>query len=272
MGAGAKGQSALRTFSASIQNNPQGDPSSPDENSLEEAMRLQAEKKTLEDKLNQGSYPEEDADRGRLEEIDAELGQLASQLPPTNCASTTNGASAASTPPQAPNTSVSTLDKVEDTVGVLGTLAEIISILESGGTIAKAGVGTTMGALLLPIGAFFLGTAIREQIDKAASAKADFKMKIKSSALADAAHSAAAQVEARCLPTKELNNKGVAAVKALAQRWKDKMDGEADKQLTKDEAINHSHPEDQWQALYDGWVQGMAEELVAIYTDPSMTK
>jgi len=198
----------------------------------------------------------------------AELEKLVALAIATQGQDSQAGGSGPSTPAKPPEAGPSTREKVETTVTTVGIVGSIISILEIGSGTA---VGTTIGALLLPIGAFLLGTTIREQMDREEAAKKNFKMKMKSAAMVEAAHRAADQVKASGIPLRDLNQRGIAAVKANGERWREKMDDDVDTQLAKD-FVTHSHPEAAWQAIYDGWVKGMAEDLADIYANPRMTQ
>ena len=195
---------------------------------------------------------------------------------------TPGSAPGSSTPtPTPPDTSTPTRAKVEQTLGGIGMVAEIISILEAGGaagaaaaggTVAAAGIGTTVGALILPLGAFFLGTAIAEQREKAEAAMNEFQMKMRGTAMLDATHGAAAQLQSQGIPIRALNPQGLAAVKDVQAKWKDTMNDGMQQQLTQDQFINHAHPEAQWQARHDEWVKGMSQDLANVYANRLMTQ
>jgi WXG100 family type VII secretion target len=180
-----------------------------------------------------------------------------------------------------PGSSSSTRTKVEQTVTGIGLVASTLSILEAGGaaaaaaaggTVAAAGVGTTIGAILLPIGAFLLGTSIAEQREREEALMDEFKMKMVGGAMLDSTHMAVAQLQSAAVPLHDLNDKGMAAVKDLQSTWKDTMHDDINQQMFQDAWINHAHPEAAWQARYDSWTKGMSKDLASIYANPQMTK
>jgi len=180
-----------------------------------------------------------------------------------------------------PDTSHSRGYTFEAGVSSVGLVASTISILEAGGTvgaaassgvIASAGVGTTVGALLLPIGAAILGTAIGEEHERQQQLIHTFKTQLTGGALVDATQQAVAQLADRGTTVRELNPQGQAAVKALGAKWKSQMNDDIDRQLLLDGVAYHAHIESIWQDHYDDWVQGMSKDLRAIYADPNMTR
>ncbi len=166
---------------------------------------------------------------------------------------------------QPPVAGPSIRQQIEEGAAGVGIVASIISVLEvaTPRTIAAAGVGTTVGALLLPIGAFFLGTAIREQADRRDQALEDFRNRLTGSAIIDAIKRAVSMLGHQARP---LNKQGRDAALAITLRRREMIHNDIQRQLLADSYIQF-HSEETWQALYDKWVEGNAQDLYKVYNN-----
>src|SRR5207237_10071261 len=98
------------------------------------------------------------------------------------------------TPPDTSKSLSETLNQLVDTGGMIGGCS---SALEAGGAAAfsEGVVGTTIGSILLPIGAFKLGLAIGMEDQRREEAMDLFRMKLAGTATLDAVQSARAQMQ-----------------------------------------------------------------------------
>jgi hypothetical protein len=122
----------------------------------------------------------------------------------------------------APDNSPSLEFWIEERLGIGGLCTGIISVLESGGSIALAGIGTTAGSLLLPIGAFFLGKDIAEEDDRESSMVTDFGQRLIGSAIIDAVNEIRSRTRWKSFfEARRLNKKG--HFDQLVQQWRSRM-------------------------------------------------
>ena len=159
-----------------------------------------------------------------------------------------------------PYTSPNIRQMIETAAAGVGIGAGIISVFEVAvpRTLAAAGVGTSVATLLLPIGAFLLGTALREQADERWQVFEGFRAKLTASAISDAVHKAVSMLGHEPRP---LNAQGHRAANAICFRWKQTLAYQifASWKLDVTEQV--------WQKQYKGWVDGIAQDLYKIYND-----
>lgn len=184
----------------------------------------------------------------------------------------TDGMSAFVRPPVKTGTTLR--QKIAQGSTALGILAAAISVLEAGGSVAAAGVGTTLGVLLAPIAAFFLGTEIAEGWEKDEALQRDFKQYITGVAMYEAGKLAWVQAVEKNPNLKALNENGVKAVKEITSRWRKTMNAVVEDTYAMEEIAPPSGAERAriWQGMYDAWVQGMSQELFLVYSNPNYHK
>ena len=165
----------------------------------------------------------------------------------------------ASTPnaPQTPG--LSKRDLALTGVGVVSTL---ISVLEAKGLVASAGVGTTIGAVLLPITAFFVGTDIAMKREEREAAIHDFVARFKTVVIVDSLEQARSFVKSQGVELIDLNDEGTAMYVELMQGWSAKMD-----EVLRDK-IGDKPKADELTALYEGWVKQISKAAAKIMGNP----
>jgi WXG100 family type VII secretion target len=157
----------------------------------------------------------------------------------------------------------------------LGLLAAAISVLEAGGSMAAAGIGTTVGVLLAPIAGFFLGTEIAEGWEKDEALQQDFKQYVTSAAMYEAGKLAWAQaIEKHPNLANGLNESGVKAVKEVTGRWRKAMNTVVENTYAMEEVAPPGPAERAkiWQGNYDAWVDGMSREFFLVYANRNYHK
>jgi WXG100 family type VII secretion target len=175
------------------------------------------------------------------------------------------------TPPDTSRTVGEALGELADTGGILGG---IISILEAGGAgaFSEGVVGTTIGSILLPLGAYELGKEIGVAQQKRDAQMAQFKQKLTGAAVMDAVQTTRAQMQSGGVAMPQLNEQGRQAVQVVDAIWQQKIAQGINEQLTVDAVAYHAHIEKVWQDRYDDWVSGMARDLGRVYADSQMTR
>jgi len=165
--------------------------------------------------------------------------------------------------------------RIGEVLGGVGVATTIGSILETGGTMTAAGVFGTLSGLLLPAGAFLLGTSIAEERERQKAKLAEFKMKLVGSAMLEAV----AKLRSKLASTQHgkmahLNERGHQAVNKISQAWREKMSDEFDWKWGLWTSIPYFNPSmlaAALQPVYENWVNGNAEDLYRIFADSNMT-
>jgi WXG100 family type VII secretion target len=178
--------------------------------------------------------------------------------------------------PEPPSRTGTTKGTVEDTVGIVGAVATVISILESGGIIAKAGVGTTIGAGLLPIGSFLLGLKWGLEAEEQEKRLTEFKTKMRVSAALTAVGIMRQRVvyeNGPLLPpfNSELNEEGKRELEAVVKATDKSMNAEMDDMLKRDlvgslyGSVKRPTVQE-WQDLHDWYVEYNFRDMASIYS------
>lgn len=148
-----------------------------------------------------------------------------------------------------------------DGAGIVGS---IISIIEANGAraLSRGVVGTTIGAILLPIFAFKLGTDIREKHDERKKARQDFLDKFWTITFTDALTRCRAMLKAAKVTSTDLNDDGKVATTTRYEHDRGELQDMLESYLDDDKN------EEAYIALYKTWVQRLAKEWAKFAANP----
>lgn len=190
-----------------------------------------------------------------------------------NDAGVTNVSAFVKTNLQPPSNQKSRRVMIEQAMTAAGLLGSVVSILEAGSAtiFAEGVVGTSIGAVLLPFGAFWFGAQIAEERENYKNNLDIFGSKLLGSAILDAIPESIknAQLQGVTIQDHPLNEKGMQATKTLYKNWKIRVDNEISDQL---QMINGAKTAEQWEPIYEQWKRSITDDLTKIYLDPSMRK